>query len=58
MSHNIEKMTMKRNHILQIRLSQEEFEQLKKKAEQSGLSVSSLVRFLILKSKVNVEAEQ
>lgn len=48
---------MKKNHTIEIRLSQEELDKLKKKAELMGLPVSAFIRMIALKSKIEVKSE-
>lgn len=46
---------MKRNHELRIRFSKEELEKLKRFSDKVGLSVSSFVRLLALRSNLKIE---
>ncbi len=48
---------MKRNHKITIRLTKEELDILNKKSEESGMQVSSMLRFLGLKSNIVVTKE-
>lgn len=48
---------MKRNHEIRIKLSAEEHEKLKKKAEEVGMSISSLMRYLAIYSQIKVRLE-
>jgi predicted DNA binding CopG/RHH family protein len=43
---------MKRNHDMRIRLSQEELEKIKGKAQALGISISDFVRLLCLSANV------
>lgn len=43
---------MKKNHSIIIRLSLEQLETIKKKAERVGMSVSDFIRFLALKTNI------
>lgn len=45
---------MKRNHEIRIKLSEEELAVVKRKAEQTGMSLSSLARFLLKNSYLSV----
>jgi predicted DNA binding CopG/RHH family protein len=46
---------MKRNHEVTIRFSLEELQLIKKKALDLGQTISSFIRLVSIKSKVNVE---
>lgn len=45
---------MAKNHDVRVRLSDEELQKIKRKAEELGMQVSSFLRFVALKSKVEV----
>ena len=49
---------MTRNHEIRIKVSEEEMEKIKRKAQEVGMGVSSFLRFLAVKSKINVETEE
>lgn len=48
---------MKRNHEIRVRLSAEELDKIKKKAESCGMNISSYLRFLGLRIKQEIEEE-
>jgi predicted DNA binding CopG/RHH family protein len=43
---------MRRNHEIRIRVSKEEIESIRRKAEHSCMSVSAFIRFLAIKSDI------
>lgn len=43
---------MKKNHSIVIRLSKEQLEKIKVKAERVGMSISDFIRFLALKTNI------
>ncbi len=45
----------KANHELRIRITSEQLQKIKNKAELLGMSVSDFVRFVCLQSKIDVE---
>ena len=49
---------MKKNHEIRIKLSKEEHDNLKKKVDDAGTSISHFVRFIIKKSTLRVSFEE
>ncbi len=49
---------MPRNHDIKVKLSKEEFNTIRKKAEEADMSMSALARYLLLKSKIKVSVEE
>ena len=45
---------MPKNHDIKIRLSEEELQKIKTKSKELGMSISSFMRFISLKAKVEV----
>lgn len=43
---------MKKNHSIVIRLSKEQLDKIKAKAEKVGMSISDFIRFLALKTNI------
>jgi hypothetical protein len=48
---------MKRNHEVRIKLSEEEFKKIKEKADKVNMKISSLLRYLGLKTNLKVTLE-
>lgn len=53
---------MKKNHSIVIRLTKEQLDKVKSKAERVGMSISDFIRFLALKTnikeiKINVDRD-
>jgi predicted DNA binding CopG/RHH family protein len=46
---------MKRNHIIEIRLSEDEFEKIKNKSDSMGLTISSFLRLVACNSKIEIK---
>lgn len=48
---------MKKNHEIRLRVTQQELEDIRKKAKELGMSVSSLARFFLKTAKVSIESK-
>lgn len=48
---------MKRNHQIVIKLSLEELQKLKQKAELLGMTISAYLRFISLSAKIDIHTE-
>lgn len=46
-----------KNHIIKFKVDKEEYEKIKKKVKESGLSISSFMRYLALKSSIKTTIE-
>lgn len=45
---------MKKNHEIRVKLSEEEYDKIKKKAESAGLKLSAFLRYLGLNTVIKV----
>jgi len=47
----------KKTHDIRFKVSKEEYDKIKKKCDQSGLTISAFMRYLALKSTIKVTIE-